>query len=188
MRPSITDRYEKNHDGRLIIDVTVAKIEELYNSFDSAASYKKKDLDEEFADYLIDCVREIKQHDFLLRINLEYPETQEKMDRVRGSIRHYFKYRQERQRRKINKHLGRSGYLFGLGITLVFLALSMGNRYEAMGNILTDIGVEGLTIVAWVSMWEAASNLIFEWVPHFHRFKQYGRISASEVLFRYPQQ
>ncbi len=184
MRQSITDRYDKDAEGRLIIDVTAANITELYDRFDSTANYNKKDLDIKFAEYLIQSVHEIKQRPFLIRINLERSETQENMERVRGSVRHYFEYQQERQRREINKHLGRFCYFLGLGITLVFFSLSLRSRYGDAGNILKDLAIEGLTIVAWVSMWEAVSNLIFEWVPHFQRYRQYGRIANGAVTFR----
>ena len=184
MRQSITDRYEQDRDGRLILDVTTPRIADLYDRFDSTASYNKKDIEKKFAEYLIDCVNEIKQHPFLIRINLEHQETLENMERVRGSLRHYFEYQQERQRREIKKHLSRSCYFFGLGVILVFFSLSLANRYDAVDNIFKDLGIEGLTIVAWVSMWEAAANLIFEWVPHFQRYRQYGRIATCEVRFR----
>ncbi|MDH4320281.1 MAG: hypothetical protein OEV73_02155 [Desulfobulbaceae bacterium] len=188
MRQSITDRYDKDADGRVIIDVTAASMKDLYDRFDSTANYNKKDLDLKFAEYLIQSVNEIKRHPFLIRINLEHPETPENMERVRGSVRHYFEYQQERQRHEINKHLGRFCYFLGLGITLVFISLFLRSRYGAAGNIFTDLGIEGLTIVAWVSMWEGVSNLIFEWVPHFQRYRQYGRIANGPVHFRQPTQ
>ena len=184
MRQSIIGRYEKNDDDRLIIDVTAKKIEDLYARFDNAANYKKKDLDEDFAEYLTDCAREIKPHPFLIRINIEHQEPPDNFAKVKKSLHHYFKYLQERERHEINKHLGRSCYFLGLGIALVFLSLSLDARYDAINNIFIDLGMEGLTIVAWVSMWEAASNLIFEWVPHLQRFRQYGKIADSEIRFR----
>ncbi|MDH3392400.1 MAG: hypothetical protein OEL66_00200 [Desulfobulbaceae bacterium] len=189
MGTSITARYEKTLDGRRIIDVTIDKIEELYDRFDSIASYKKKDLDEEFVEYLSQCAKELKNQDFLLRINMQEEETKSKTDRLRSSIHHYFAYLQELERRQIKKHLTRACCLLGLGITLVFISLSLGARYDDVHSILKDIGIEGVTIVAWVSVWEAATDLIFEWWPHFQRGKRYEKIAASEILFRHiPQQ
>lgn len=184
MRTSISGRYEKSQDGRLIIDVTVEKIEELYDRFDSIASYKKKDLDEEFVDYLSQCAKELKTQDFLLRINLQEEESKPKTDRLRSSIHHYFIYLQELERRQIKKHLTRACYLLGLGVSLVFISLSLGARYDGVHNILKDLGIEGITIVAWVSVWEAATDLIFEWWPHLQRGRRYEKIAASEVQFR----
>ncbi|MDH5297487.1 MAG: hypothetical protein OEV91_00525 [Desulfobulbaceae bacterium] len=183
MRQTIIGRYERESDGRLIIDVTVERLEELYDRFDSAASYIKKDLNEDFVDYLIECVKEIKQYDFLIRINLSRPESAEKFQRVQGSIGHYFKYLQESERREIRKHLSRSCYFLGFGVFLIFISLSLSGQYGTMSNILTDMSIEGVTIVAWVSMWEAVSNLTFEWIPHLQRLKLYERIIASEVRF-----
>jgi len=186
-RQKIIDRYETDAQGRVIIDVSVARIEDLYDRFDSGATYRKKDLDEDFAQYLIDCVGEIKRHPFLVRINLPGPESATREDRVRKSIHHYFQYLQESEKRGIRKHLSRAGFFLGFGIMMVLLSLSLAARYETMHSILKDLGVEGVTIVAWVSMWEAASHLIFEWVPHLNRHKLYQRLIDSEVHFRQGQ-
>lgn len=183
MLQTIIDRYETNGDGRLIIDVAVQRVEELYDKFDIDANYKKKDLDEDFVQYLIDCVREIKRLRFLIRIRLSRPEPADNENRVRASIRHYFQYLQEGERREIRKHLTRSCYFLGLGIFLIFLSLSLTSRYAPMVNIFKELGIEGITIVAWVSMWEAISNLIFEWIPHLQRVRLYQRIIDCEVNF-----
>jgi hypothetical protein len=66
----IFSRYESHSTRRLAIDVSVGRIEELFEDFDSAASYVKKDLDQDFVDYLIESVREIGSYDFVIRINL----------------------------------------------------------------------------------------------------------------------
>lgn len=184
MRTSITGRYEKATDGRLIIDVTVERVEELYNRFDTLASYKKKDLDEEFVEYLSNCAKELKKQEFLLRINLQEEESKPKTDRLRSSIRYYFSYLQELERRQIKKHLTRACYLLGLGITLIFISLSLAARYEGVANIIKDLGIEGITIIAWVSVWEAATDLIFEWWPHLRKSRRYEKIAACEVQFR----
>ncbi len=184
VRQKIIDRYESDADGRVVIDVAVARIEELYDRFDSSATYRKKDLDEDFAQYLINCVREIKHTPFAIRINLPEQEEPPREARVRASIRHYFQYLQESEKREIRKHLSRACFFLSFGVLLVFLSLSLASRYRDVASIMKELGIEGVTIVAWVSMWEAASNLIFEWVPHFNRHKVYQRIIDSEVLFR----
>ena len=65
MKQNIFNRYESLSSRRLAIDVSVGKIEELFEDFDSVASYVKKDLDQDFVDYLIECVREIGSYDFV---------------------------------------------------------------------------------------------------------------------------
>ena len=49
------ERYERTSDGKLIIDVSAARVEDLYSNFDRSAPYVRRDLDEDLADYLIAC-------------------------------------------------------------------------------------------------------------------------------------
>ena len=188
MRPSITDRYEKNADGITILDVTINKIEELYDRFDIVASYKKKDLNEEFTEYLLECANELKKEPFLLRINLLEANNEAKNKRLKSSIRHYFTYLRELELREIQKHLTRAAYSLSFGIIMVFLSFYLDSHYKTAHSIITDISIEGITIVAWVSVWEASTNLIFKWGPHYKKRKLYGKIANSEVQFRQIQQ
>jgi hypothetical protein len=53
------ERYASTEDGRIAIDVAVPGAEDLYNDFESATPFPKNDLNDEFADYLIDSARKI---------------------------------------------------------------------------------------------------------------------------------
>lgn len=45
MGKRILNRYEMSEEGRLIIDVAVNTVENLYNNFDRNAAFVRKDLD-----------------------------------------------------------------------------------------------------------------------------------------------
>ena len=59
MKKPIISRYELTEKNEVIIDASVRSVEDLYNNFDRTADYMKKDLDQEFVDYVTECVREI---------------------------------------------------------------------------------------------------------------------------------
>lgn len=184
MKEDIFSRYESHSGRRLAIDVSVGKIEELFEDFDSAASYVKKDLDQDFVDYLIESVREIGRYDFVIRIRLPVVVPERYRKRVRKSIKSYFMYLELLERRKLRKMFWKSFLLFLVG--MLFLALSMslkGNMVHATG-VAKELTTEGLTIAAWVSLWSAFANLLFELGRIVSDIRIYRRIASREVVFK----
>ena len=68
MKRSVLDRYERIVGGSLIIDVSAAQVEELYNDYDRSAPYIRRDLDQDLVDYLIECAKEIMPEAFVVRL------------------------------------------------------------------------------------------------------------------------
>lgn len=67
----LKNRYEFTRDGRAIIDISVESISDLFNSFDKKATFTKRELDQDFVEYVIDCVKEIGEVDFVIRITID---------------------------------------------------------------------------------------------------------------------
>ena len=186
MKKDILSRYERSETDEIIIDVSVGSIEDLYSYFDKAASYHKKDLDQDFVDYLIGCVKEIKNHKFLIRINLHKHESNERMERVRRSITNYFTYLNQVERQRLTKLINKSIIYFCLGIALITVSLTFKSTPEKdTAGVVLDILKEGITIAAWVSMWQALANFIFGWNPHTQKIKIYRKIISATLLFCY---
>jgi hypothetical protein len=185
MKKSIINRYEFTEKNEVIIDASVRIVEDLYNNFDRTAPYLKKDLDQEFVDYVIDCVREIGNTDFVIRISLSNMPDEVVMDRVRRSIRTFFQYLQETERRAIRTMFRRSLVLFMIGMTLLALAIAATRRFSPREGVLEEVFAQGLTVAAWVSLWEAIANLFLEWFPHRQDIKRYNRVMNAPVTFRY---
>lgn len=70
MRRNVLNRYERQGDGSIIIDVSAARVEDLYNNFDRNAPYVRRDLDPDLAEYLEDCARELGRTRFVIRMTL----------------------------------------------------------------------------------------------------------------------
>lgn len=185
MKKTIVDRYEMTEANEVIIDVSVKTIEHLYHNFDRTAPYYRKELDEEFADYLTGCVREIRKRDFVIRISLETNPPEALMERVRNSIRSYFLYLKEVEIQEVQRMLKKSLILFGVGLVLLALAIMTARRSATTGSgVVTEVFAQGLTIAAWVSLWEAIANLFLEWQPHRLNIGLLKRISNAPVVFR----
>ena len=168
-----------------MLDVSVQSVEHLYNDFDRTAPYLKKDLDQAFVDHLTDSVREIRHHDFVVRISLSQMPDEMVMERVRKSIRTFHTYLRDLELRAVGALLRRSSVLFVIGLVLLALAIEVTRKVSSDQGVLTGVFAQGLTIAAWVSMWEAIANLLLEWYPHRQNIKLYSRIMNNPVTFRH---
>ena len=184
MKQDISSRYESHSDRLLAIDVSVGRIAELFEDFDSAASYVKKDLDQDFVEYLIESVREIGGYDFVIRINLPVAVEEKHRKRVRKSIKSYFRYLELLERRKLRKTLWKSVLLFLLGMALLTLSMTLKGNMELLGGMMQELTIEGLTVAAWVSLWSAFAGLIFELAKIIGDIRIYRRIASREVVFK----
>ena len=169
MKQDIFSRYESFSDSRLAIDVSVGKIAELFEDFDSAASYIKKDLD---------------QDDFVIRINLPEHVQEKHRERVRKSMKSYFQYLELLEWRKLRKMLSKSLLLFGLGMFLLTVSIILQGSTELLSDMMQDLIIEGLTVAAWVSLWSSFAILIFEFTGTIADIRIYRRIVGREVIFK----
>jgi hypothetical protein len=184
MKRSIIDRYEMNDSRQVVVDVSVRSVEDLFDRFDRSAPYLKKDLDPQFVDYLIGCAQDLGCHGFIIRINLATPATAENKQRVQQSIRNYLYYLQQVTVRELKTMFRRSLALFGLGLALLTMAIVAGQQIAHDGSVPGQILTEGLTVAAWVSLWQALANLLIEWHPHRRDLIVYRRIMAAPVQFQ----
>ena len=184
MKEDISSRYESHSSRCLAVDVSVGRIEELFEDFDSAASYVKKDLDQDFVDYLIESVREIGGYDFVIRINLPQQVQERHRKRVRKSIKSYFRYLELLERQKLRKMLWKSFFLFCLGMLLLTISMSLKGNMGQLTDVMQELLVEGLTVAAWVSLWSSFGGLIFELAGIITDIRTYRRIASREVVFK----
>ena len=184
MKQDVLSRYESHSSRRLAIDVSVGKIEELFEDFDSAASYVKKDLDQDFAEYLIESVREIRSNDFVIRINLPVQVNEKHRERLQSSIKNYFRYLEFLEQRKLRKMLWRSFLLFCLGMFLLMMSLTLKVNIGHLSGVIQELMIEGLTVAAWVSLWSAFVGLIFELAEIISDIRIFRRIAGREVVFK----
>jgi hypothetical protein len=184
LKQDVLSRYESHSSRRLAIDVSVGKIEELFEDFDSAASYVKKDLDQDFADYLIESVREIHSKDFVIRINLPVQVNEKHRERLQRSIKNYFGYLEFLEQRKLRKMLWRSFLLFCLGMFLLVISITLKGNAGHLSDVMQELMIEGLTVAAWVSLWSAFANLIFELAGIIGNIRLFRRIADREVVFK----
>jgi len=184
LRRSLLSRYERDDEGSIIIDVSAPRVEDLYNDFDKSAPYTRRDLDQDFADYLIGCARELGRAPFIIRFTLTNPPDEQRLSRIRRSLNTYFEYLAGNEIQKILQMFRRSTILFIIGLGILFASVSVNRMLGVERSVTANVFAEGLTVAAWVSLWEALAVFLIEWFPHRRNVVLYRRLAHARVLCR----
>jgi len=177
------DRYERTNDGRIIIDVAATRIEVLYNDFDKNAPFIRRDLNQDLVDYLVTGARELKREAFILKFTLDEAPDDEKELRIRRSIHSYFLYLAECEQQLVLQMFHRSGVLFCIGLAVLFLSVSVNRALGPERSVVANVFAEGLTVAAWVSLWESLAVFMIEWFPLRKNTALYRLLADAELIF-----
>ena len=177
------NRYERASDGRIVIDVAATRIEVLYNDFDKNAPFIRRDLDQDLVDYLIACARELKRESFIVRFMLDQAPDDEKQSRIRRSVHAYFLYLAECEQQLVLQMFRRSGVLFCIGLAVLFLSVSVNQALGYERSVVANVFAEGLTVAAWVSLWESLAVFMIEWFPLRKNTALYRLLADAELTF-----
>ena len=183
MNQSILDRYSRTDSNAIIIDVTTEKVEDLYNNFDRNAPFVKKDLDDELTEYLVEAAAEIGREDFVIRFRFAQPVDAELATRVTDSVRNYFRYMKERETRAIGQMVRKSAIFLASGLLILTLAIALNRAGHTEDSVVVDVFVTGMTVAAWVSLWEALATILVHWAPHRRMRRTLERISQATLVF-----
>ncbi|WP_316346852.1 hypothetical protein [Desulfuromonas acetoxidans] len=183
MSQLILNRYEQNDQGAFIIDVAAERVEDLFSNFDKRAPYIRRDLDQAFVDYLIDCAREIGHDPFVIRIELTHPADDSKRQRIVKSISSYFLYLRELEKDLLRHMFRRSAILLNIGLAILFLSVFFNQWLGEERSVVANVFAEGLTVAAWVSLWESLAVFLIEWLPHRKTIALYLYLSSTPVNF-----
>ncbi len=162
MKRSVLSRYERDEEGHIVVDVSATRVEDLYNDFDKSAPYVRRDLDQDFADYLIGCVRELSRVPFVIWLTLANVLDEPRLSRIRRSLNTHFEYLAETEVRKILQMFRRSAILFAIGLGILFASVWLNRLLGTDRSVTANVFAEGLTVAAWVSLWEALAIFLIE--------------------------
>lgn len=183
MKKTILERYPRTSDGRYVIDINASKTNDLYNNFDKIAPYVRKELDQELVDYITDSASELGSLDYLIRFRLLEPANEELQARIIKSINSYFQYLRTIEIAELG-HMMRISLVFLLvGIAILFLSVWVNSGITPDSSVTQKVFAEGLTVAAWVSMWEALATFLVNWTPISRKISLYKRIANTSVQF-----
>lgn len=185
MKKEIIERYERTVAGEVIIDVSTEKIEDLYDNFDKRSHFLKKDLNQDLVEYIIESASEIENEKFIIQFNLEIDAENDSISRVKNSINKFFIYLQEVESRNIKEMMRTSIIFLVIGLVIATISVLMNQSQLVKTSIATAVIAEGLTVAAWVSLWESLATFLIKWMPHKKKILLYKRIADAIIIFKF---
>lgn len=180
-RAEVLDRYSHDALGDIIIEVSADGVEDLYNCFDKNAPHIRRDLEREFVQYLIDCATELESETFRIDIVLARATDDEGLSRITHSMNVYFQYLAGKEKQTLSRMLRKSLVLMSLGLIVLFLSVWVNQWLGVERSVVANVFGQGLTIVAWVSLWEALATFLIEWFPRRKKIALYTRLSVAPL-------
>jgi len=179
--------FNYRREGHLtLIELKLARIEQLFNSFDPSP-FHQQDLDKEAEEYIVDSVLELPA-DAPLKLVLYLPPealAEPRAQSAPGSIHHFFAYGHASTLRKRRLHMREGRLALALGLTFLFACIMLRQVFfRNSDTLLGEVFSEGLLILGWVAIWRPMEMLLYDWWPITRRARTYHRLAGIEVELR----
>jgi hypothetical protein len=173
----------KKEDGRILIEIKLSSVIQLFNSFDPAP-FHEKELDSAAEHYIVDMVKDFPPKTRFKIIIYLPPDiaTTERAMKIPPAIHNHFQYKMLVSERKFRSHFrhGRSTLL--IGMTFLAIALIARQLVSALENhFIAQLFADALLIIGWAAMWEPITVLLYELWPIIQLKKTYEKISTMEI-------
>lgn len=185
-KKSILDKlysYDKKNNA-YIIEVSLDKYEDIYNEWDPTP-FKRRDIEPEFMDYLLDSSYDIP-HKYNLDIKLYLPKSKEdekKEKNAKAAMKSYFNYMLDRNKKHLFDSISRC--VKSLFISLLLLGFYIATSSESDLGELSSVLIEGVGILGWVAMWNVGEEILFKGINKISKRKIIKRLSDAKVEFVY---
>jgi len=180
--PDIESRYKKI-DGRILIEIKLSSILQLFNSFDPAP-FHEKELDTAAEHYIIDTVNDFPyktQFRIVIFLPPEVAES-EAAKKISPAIQNHFQYKTLVAERKFRSRLKYGRFALVLGLSFLFFSLLVGQYILIVtSSFVSQLIAAALLIAGWAAMWEPVTVLLYELWPIVQMKKTYQKISTMEI-------
>lgn len=174
--------YDKKQNAYKI-EISLDKYEDIYNEWDPTP-FRKRDIEEEFINYVID-----SSYDIPFRYNLELylylPEglkDEKKEKNAKAAIKSYFNYLLDRNKRVLNTSIIRCLRSSFFGVVLLGIYyFSLNENAEDLARVF----IEGISILGWVALWDVGEELLLNLITTLNKRRNLKRISKAKVEFIY---
>ncbi|MFZ2498199.1 MAG: hypothetical protein WCB90_01880 [Methanosarcina sp.] len=181
--PKGTEALYVEHEGKLLIEIELRSMMQIFNSFDPAP-FHEKELDASAEVYIYNSVGE-----FPLKKPLELmvylPSSEigtDTEETLRNAIRYHFSYKKLLTDIELRKILQRGRRNMTIAFVFLFLCLLMIRLLSTLqGGLLKTTFSEGLTIIGWVALWEPVNVFLYGWWPLVQKKNIYTKILGMDV-------
>jgi hypothetical protein len=186
MPARILDRYTRDENGRYVLEISANSVQALYSQFDRHAPYVKKELDPELIDYIVESVREIGNAPFAIQFRVAEAADGELQARVTASIQNYFLYLADLASRELRRLMWHAFVFLVAGVVILALSVYANRFITGEESVVTRVMAEGLTVAAWVALWEALATFLLNWAPSRRTIEINQRIARAPLRFTGP--
>lgn len=181
--PKGTEALYREQDGKLLIEIELKSLMQIFNSFDPAP-FHEKELDASAEVYIYNLVAEFPLKTPLeLMIYLPSSETgKETGETLKEAIKNHFSYKNLLTDMELRRFLQRGRRNMAIAVVFLFLCLLIiGLLSTVEGGLLKTMLSEGLTIIGWVAMWEPVNVFLYGWWPLVQKKNIYNKILGMDV-------
>jgi len=173
----------KKEDGKILIEIKLTSVLQLFNSFDPAP-FHEKELDAAAEHYIVETVKDFSQKTPFKIIIYLPPDiaSTERAQKIPRAIHNHFEYKMlvaDRKFRSRFRH-GRGNLIIGLSFLTIAL-LSRQLVSTLANHLLAQLFADALLIIGWAAMWEPITVLLYELWPIIQQKKTYEKISQMEI-------
>jgi hypothetical protein len=173
----------KKENGRILIEIKLSSVAQLFNSFDPAP-FHEKELDSAAEHYIVDMVKDFPPKTRFKIIIYLPPDiaTSERAMKILPAIHNHFQYKMLVAERKFRSHSrhGRSTLIIGLiFLTIALLARQLVSTLQ--NHFVAQLFADAFLIFGWAAMWEPITVLLYELSPIIQQKKIYEKISRMEI-------
>ena len=181
--PKGTEALYREQDGKLLIEIELKSLMQIFNSFDPAP-FHEKELDANAEIYIYNSVAEFPLKKPLeLMIHLPSSEIDKETEKtLKKAIKNHFSYRSLLTDIELKRVFQRGRQNMAIGVGFLFLCLLIiGLLSTVEGGLLKTMLSEGLTIIGWVAMWEPVNAFLYGWWPLSQKKIFYNKILGMDV-------
>ncbi len=173
----------KKVDGRILIEIKLSSVMQLFNSFDPAP-FHEKELDSAAEHYIVETVKDFPKKT-LFKIIIYLPSDiagSERAQKIPQAIHNHFEYKVLVQDRKFRMRFRHGRWTLLIGLSFLALALIARQAVSHMNNLLfAQIFADALLIIGWAAMWEPITVLLYELWPIIQQKHTYQKISTMDI-------
>ncbi|MFZ0004616.1 hypothetical protein [Methanoregula sp.] len=180
--PTIESMYRRK-DGRVLIEIKLTSVSQLFNSFDPAPFYEKE-LDSDAEEYIVDTVQDFPaKTKFMILIYLPPAlVVSEEVKKIIPGIHNHFQYRMLVTERKVRQKIRFGRFSLLVGLSFLAVALIASQLVAALNMyIIAQLLSYSLLIIGWVAMWQPITIFLYEIWPIIRLKRIYEKISTMEI-------
>lgn len=179
------DRYRIEGDT-VIIEMGIEEPFDLYDDKDPSV-LNLRDFRKEVQNYIIESIEEIPKSK-KIKINIYFDKFSDdiaEVENLRQSFFDFFAFETKLRVHQIRIKIKRGFKSLAVGICFLFFCI-IAAHFLGYSNksLLSELFVEGLTVLGWVSLWTPLQVFLYEIWPLLENIKNFKRVLISSVDFK----